>query len=292
MQLKYFLAAANTEHITKAAQQMNVAQPALSQAIHKLEKELGVDLFVHQGRNIKLTSCGKEFRDKIAPHIQGLDQAVKTTMESTSISESTITICVKAASVLVVEAMSQYAKQYPNTIFKVSNDIEFPDNDIVIRSSETKSKSKTRKETTKQHTFTEKICIALPTTDNRKEPLHLCDLRNERFICLAGSRHFRKLCDKRCLEHGFSYEPAFESDDPSVVRKMIALGLGIGFWPEYSWGTLEESGLKLVRIAEKGFERTVEMYLTEKGAKKEIASNFFEDASLKPKSKPKPKRKK
>ena len=42
LQLRYFLVAAQYQHMTKAAEHLQIAQPALSQAIHRLEAELGV----------------------------------------------------------------------------------------------------------------------------------------------------------------------------------------------------------------------------------------------------------
>ena len=49
----------------------------------------------------------------------------------------------------------------------------------------------------------------------------------------------------------------FESDSPDVVRKFIALGLGVGFWPERSWGALEGSDVALAPIADPGFARDI-----------------------------------
>lgn len=59
-QLKYFETAANTLHIGKAAQLLNISQPSLSISIKKLEAELEVPLFQSEGRGIALTSYGRE----------------------------------------------------------------------------------------------------------------------------------------------------------------------------------------------------------------------------------------
>ena len=53
LQLKYFLMLARTEHVSKTAAALHISQPSLSSTIKKLENELGVPLFIRQGRNIK-----------------------------------------------------------------------------------------------------------------------------------------------------------------------------------------------------------------------------------------------
>ena len=45
MQLRYFLEVASTQHITRSAERLHIAQPALTQAIHRLEEDIGVKLF-------------------------------------------------------------------------------------------------------------------------------------------------------------------------------------------------------------------------------------------------------
>jgi DNA-binding transcriptional LysR family regulator len=60
-QLLYFVTVADAGQITRAADELHIAQPALSQAIKGLESELGFDLFVRGSRGVTLTSAGETF---------------------------------------------------------------------------------------------------------------------------------------------------------------------------------------------------------------------------------------
>ena len=64
-QLKYFRTIAEYEHYTKAAEELSVHQSSLSHAMQSLEREVGVDLFVRNGRNVILSQYGKMF----LPHV-------------------------------------------------------------------------------------------------------------------------------------------------------------------------------------------------------------------------------
>lgn len=62
-QLEYFVAVAAEMNFTRAAQQVHVVQSALSTAVGKLEKELGVELFDRSRQKIRITPAGELFRD-------------------------------------------------------------------------------------------------------------------------------------------------------------------------------------------------------------------------------------
>ena len=62
--LKYFLAVAREENMSKAADQLHVSQPTLSKTLKALEEELGKKLFVRHSFSISLTDEGMLLRDR------------------------------------------------------------------------------------------------------------------------------------------------------------------------------------------------------------------------------------
>ncbi|WP_442591982.1 LysR family transcriptional regulator [Pedobacter sp. AW31-3R] len=72
-QIKYFLALAEELHFWKTAGKMNITQSALSRHIQALERELGVQLFERDKRNVKLTAAGEFLKDKWEVEINKLN---------------------------------------------------------------------------------------------------------------------------------------------------------------------------------------------------------------------------
>ena len=83
-QLEYFRVVAKHEHISHAAEELRIAQPALSTTIGKLEKELGVPLFNRIGRNIELNDAGRRLlahTNYLFEQIANMDAALEHTRE-------------------------------------------------------------------------------------------------------------------------------------------------------------------------------------------------------------------
>lgn len=75
-QLYYFRKLAELQHYAKAAKELYITQPSLSNAISSLEQELGVALFQKTGRNIHLTKYGSEFLEYINRGLEQIDKGV------------------------------------------------------------------------------------------------------------------------------------------------------------------------------------------------------------------------
>ena len=63
-QLRIFVAVAERQHVTRAADALHLTQSAVSSAIHALEERFGVKLFNRVGRGIELSEAGREFLDE------------------------------------------------------------------------------------------------------------------------------------------------------------------------------------------------------------------------------------
>ncbi len=268
--LRYFMAVAKSEHVTNAAKELSIAQPALTRALHSFEQELGVRLFVREGRNIRLSPEGAYLRDRSAGALEDLEGAENALRAFSAAEQTTISVCMRSASVLVVDAIAEYSASHPDVAFKVTQE-DRPDFADLIIASEPWEKS------SPDMGFVERIGIALPLctsiAQSSEHPIKLASLRDESFILLAGSRGLRPQCDRLCKACNFQPHIVFESDNPSVVRKMVCLGMGIGFWPEYSWGPLDE-GSTWVPLADEAFRRIVRLDITPRGMEKDQARTF------------------
>jgi DNA-binding transcriptional LysR family regulator len=76
--LRYFVAVAEAENVSRAALKLHVSQPGISRQIRDLEDEIGFQLFERSAKSIKLTRAGKAFLAEAKAVLQRADEAVKT----------------------------------------------------------------------------------------------------------------------------------------------------------------------------------------------------------------------
>lgn len=80
-QLKYFIRIAELESITKAAEVLLIAQPALSMQMRSLEEELGVQLLIRHSRGVRTTEAGQVFLERAIRILHDIDLAKRSTSD-------------------------------------------------------------------------------------------------------------------------------------------------------------------------------------------------------------------
>ena len=107
-QLKYFLTVAQFEHVTKAAESLHVAQPAVSQAIRHLEEELDVSLFDRENHHIALNSNGKYLQNRLLPIMSALDSLPEDLKEASLQNHPVIHMNLRSASAIITNCSNNY----------------------------------------------------------------------------------------------------------------------------------------------------------------------------------------
>lgn len=254
-QIRYFLEVADTKHMTNSARNLHITQPALTQAIRRLEEDLGVPLFAAKGRGIMLTEYGKYLQKKLIPLVEQLDEIPRQLNMMVKLEGETIHMNVLAASGLVMEAIIEYKKEHEDILFQLQQNSESELYDIAVT---TKLFYQGLSE---KNSFAcaEKIYLAVPKQGmyGKRDSICLAEVAEEGFVSLLGSREFRYICDRFCQHAGFTPKIIFESDNPSAVKNMIAANMGIGFWPEFTWGSIENEHVRLLEIEEPICQRDI-----------------------------------
>lgn len=74
--LRYFIAVAEEENVTRAAARLHVSQPPLTRQIRDLEDELGFALFVRRGKSLRLTEAGRTFAEECRAVLARLNSGI------------------------------------------------------------------------------------------------------------------------------------------------------------------------------------------------------------------------
>lgn len=273
-QLKYFCAAAECEHITKAAEKLHIAQPALTQSIKRLENELGVSLFERRGRSIVLSSCGEYLYKQLVPILGALGRIPEDIVRIADLEDKTIRVNILAASLLITELIIEYKRISPDVKFRLYQSEDVESCDCTISSIHTGNMLKLPKNC-EARTYTEEIRLAVPADSHyaAQSSVNLAETRNEGFISLSGSKPFHSICDALCRTIGFSPDVIFESDSPSTVRDLIGAGMGIGFWPAYTWGNLHTDNVVLLPVSYPECRREITLIYHDTDS--EMAKDFY-----------------
>ena len=238
-QLEYFAAVARHLHFTRAADELHVAQPALSQQVRRLEAELGVPLLVRTTRRVQLTEAGELLLARVARALAEIEAARSELAELTGVLRGRVQI----GAMQTLERLD-----LPSLIAAFHR--EHAGVEIVLREMATAQMQRLLRIDELDCAFltiTEDLDPALEAAHAYREELvvvsgpssrwagrrrvRMADLRDEPFVFFAAGTGLRAATVRLAAEAGFTPRVAFETNELSRVRALAAHGLGVGIVP-------------------------------------------------------------
>ncbi len=115
--LRYFVAVAENENVSRAAEKLHVSQPGLSRQIHDLENEIGFALFARTAKSIKLTEAGKTFLTEARDVLARVETAINKArnVHSQARSEIHVGYAPSLTVQILPAALRKFQAQFPRT---------------------------------------------------------------------------------------------------------------------------------------------------------------------------------
>lgn len=129
--MRYFIAVAEEENMSKAAKKLHISQPPLSRQIKLLEQELGVDLFIRKQGRLHLSSAGYYLKDQAKQMIAMLDKTeerIKSTFR-----KDVGNIIIGTIETLGASRLPGWIKINHNLFPKITYDIINSSTDVIIK---------------------------------------------------------------------------------------------------------------------------------------------------------------
>ncbi|MQS38864.1 LysR substrate-binding domain-containing protein [Streptomyces katsurahamanus] len=240
--LRYFAAVAETSHFGRAAERLHMAQPPLSQAIRRLEAELGAVLFSRTTRQVALTRAGEVFQADVRRILTAVDEAAARVGRFASGVEGVLRIGLTgSASYRQLPALARLVKrEMPGVAMEVHTEMLTPAQESGLAEGRLDVgvlRPPVRHEGIAHRALAdEPLVLAVPQEHWLSEAatVRMDQLRHESFI-MYGSALGSVVNDtvvRGCLAAGFQPRCAHEVTETSTALALVAAGLGIALLPD------------------------------------------------------------
>lgn len=247
-QLRAFCYAAQTGSVSRAADRLFLSQPSVSLQIQALERELGTALFERRGPQIKLTPEGAILYELALPLVQGMDTLSETFAAHRGKLESgTLNIAAGESTILYIlpEPMRQFAQDYPGIGLKLHN-VTGRDGLAMLRADEVdfavgSMPEEVPADITYHPIFTYATVLITPKAHPLagKKDVRLQDISPYGLILPPRHLSTWRMVDLVFKQHNVSYTVALEAGGWEVIKKYVALGLGISIVTDICLGGKE-----------------------------------------------------
>ena len=242
--LRTFVVVAGRRSFTVAADELFLTQSAVSQQIRSLETELGVSLFVRSRTTTELTAAGRSLLQR-AEQILAIASDMKAQFGNAEAASGTlrVTAATGASSYLYVRLYERFARAHPDVELDIATGlgpaavtrVENGDADVVFVQFPVVS------DTLDFDVLGESEIVVVA-----KEQHTPAGVRHARFLVWDGSRELQRFLDgKRDVRI------AARTNDLSLMKRFIDLGLGLALVPE--WSVREELESGALHVVETSF---------------------------------------
>jgi DNA-binding transcriptional LysR family regulator len=261
-QMRVFAAVARSRSFTRAARELHLTQPAVSQQIKLLETEIGLPLLEHVGRQIHLTAAGDELLRYASQVTELLREAGESLSAMRGLKRGVLKLgTVSTAKYFAPSLLSAFAPDYPEVTirFTVGNREEIiqqlasNETDLVIMGRPPKELV-TVAEPFAKHPLVMIASPSHPLAGKRRIPLQR--LGSENFIIREEGSGTRAAMEHVFSKQGIPIHASMEVSSNETIKQAVMAGMGISFISihtvalELAVGklvTLNVTGLPLIR---------------------------------------------
>jgi DNA-binding transcriptional LysR family regulator len=230
--LRQFLVVARLEHLSRAAEELRVAQPSLSRTIARLENELGTPLFDRAGR-LRLNDAGKLFRGYVERALGELDAGRRAIADA----EGFGTVRLASETFLTLtRPLAAFKRAHPDVevaLHQLSADamaraLRAHEIDLCVASQPIPDEGLAGVQL-----LDEPVLVATPLGHRLADrtSVRVEDLAGEPFVTARRGHWHRRLLDRLFAARDLTPKIVFEGDEPGAIQELISAGMGIGLNP-------------------------------------------------------------
>ncbi len=257
--MKYVVNVAEYGNFSQAAQACHVGQPALSQQIAKLERELGTPLFFRNPRGSVLTEAGKEFVRRARTILKECDDLSSQMASYAGLQRGSLTIglitsleCIEFGDMLAA-----FVRNYPNISISIRQYGTYQLIDFLQERTIDLAFVNYPMQSISSSLIFEKLgedryALAVPSDHPlaSKKLVHIKELKNERFIFHQPWQVASELVYCACKKSGFEPNIICRSGTPSTSFYMVQGGMGVALFPLEEFRKRNLKGVRCIEIAE------------------------------------------
>jgi DNA-binding transcriptional LysR family regulator len=247
-QIQAFRTVAEFGSFTRAAERLNLAQPALSLSIRELERELNLKLFDRTTRRVELTGAGREFLQSADKLLADLDLAVRNARDLSERKRGRIVIAAPPllAAMIVPGAIAEYNETFPGIdvgLIDARNDqilekLRAGEADCAIGTFDERADG-IRREMLAQDALAVFCAPSSPLAKLKR--VRWRDLEDHRLVMLTRDSTIRSLTDRHLAAAGIaSGKPLYEVSQMTTAIMLVEAGLGAAVLPAYIWSFARE----------------------------------------------------